>query len=172
MDAVDGPMPQTKFVLRKAFEVGLQPIVVINKIDRPSARPDEVLAMTQDLFLELATLDHQLDFEVLYTNAKAGTAGRDPRAPGTSMQPLFEAILASIPGPRADLDGGFQMLVTNIDYDDYRGRTAIGRISRGRYALGDGLVRIGRDGAGAARPIKSPQVFTFQGLPSRKTTSC
>jgi len=162
VDAVDGPMPQTKFVLRKAFEVGLKPIVVINKIDRPMARPAEVLAMTQDLFLELATHEDQLDFEVVYTNAKAGTATLELSVPGTSMQPLFEAILRSIPGPLADLDGGFQMLVTSIDYDEYRGRTAIGRVARGRYTVGDGLVRIGREGA--PQPIKAGQVFTFQGL--------
>src|SRR5687767_10140484 len=125
VDAVDGPMPQTTFVLRKAFEIGLKPILLINKIDRPNARPKEVFGLTQDLFLELATHEDQLDFEVVYTNARAGTASLDPTQAGTSLAPLFEAILRAIPGPRNDLSGDFQMLVTSIDYDDYRGRGAI-----------------------------------------------
>lgn len=162
VDAVDGPMPQTRFVLRKAFEIGLKPILVINKIDRPNARPAEVLALAQDLFLELATHEDQLEFEVVYTNARAGTATLDPAQPGVSLEPLFEAILRAIPGPRADLSGGFQMLVTSIDYDEYRGRGAIGRIARGRYRAGDALVRIDRDGV--VHPIKGGDVFTFEGL--------
>jgi GTP-binding protein len=118
VDAVDGPMPQTTFVLRKALEIGLKPILVINKIDRPSARPTEVLGLAQDLFLELATHEDQLEFEVVYTNARAGTATLDPSVPGENLAPLFETIVRSIPGPRASLEGGFQMLVTSIDYDE------------------------------------------------------
>jgi GTP-binding protein len=162
VDAVDGPMPQTTFVLRKALQLGLKPILVINKIDRPNARPSEVLEMSQDLFLDLATHEDQLDFEVVYTNARAGTASLDPAAPGESLAPLFEAILRAIPAPRVDLAGGFQMLVTSIDYDDYRGRGAIGRIARGGYRTGDQLVRIDRDGQ--ANPLKGGDVFTFEGL--------
>src|SRR5215216_3951703 len=170
VDAVDGPMPQTKFVLRKALEIGLKPILVINKIDRPSARIPVVLAMAQDLFLDLATHEDQLDFEVVYTNARAGTATLDPSAPGAistaseapGLAPLFEAILRAIPGPRADLSGGFQMVVTSIDYDEYRGRGAIGKIARGRYRAGDQLVRIDRDGV--VHPLKGGDVFGFEGL--------
>src|SRR5256714_8943276 len=102
VDAVDGPMPQTTFVLRKALELGLKRIMVINKIDRPNARVAEVLEMTQDLFLDLATHEDQLDFEVVFTNARAGTATLDPKEPGSSLVPLFEAIVRAIPGPRAD----------------------------------------------------------------------
>jgi GTP-binding protein len=162
VDAVDGPMPQTRFVLRKALELNLRPLVVINKIDRPNARPAVVLDMVQDLFLELATHEDQLDFEVVYTNAREGQATTDPSRPGGSLVPLFEAILAHIPPPRADLDGGFRMLVTNIDYDDYRGRTAIGRIERGWYRVGDPLVCLGREHA--VVPQRGSQMFTFEGL--------
>jgi GTP-binding protein len=162
VDAVDGPMPQTTFVLRKAFEIGLKPILLINKIDRPNARPKEVFGLTQDLFLELATHEDQLDFEVVYTNARAGTASLDPTQAGTSLAPLFEAILRAIPGPRNDLSGDFQMLVTSIDYDDYRGRGAIGRIARGRYRAGDRLVRIDRKGQ--VQSLKGGDIFAFEGL--------
>jgi GTP-binding protein len=162
VDAVDGPMPQTRFVLRKALEIGLKPILVVNKIDRPNARPTEVFGLAQDLFLELATHEDQLDFEVVYTNARAGTASLDPAEPGTSLAPLFETVLRSIPGPRVDLSGGFQMLVTSIDYDDYRGRGAIGRVARGRYQAGEQLVRIDRNGA--IQALKVGGVFTFEGL--------
>jgi GTP-binding protein len=162
VDAVDGPMPQTTFVLRKALEMGLKPILVINKIDRPNARVREVFGLAQDLFLELATHEDQLDFEVVYTNARAGTASLDPTQAGTNLGPLFEAILRAIPGPRNDLSGAFQMLVTSIDYDDYRGRGAIGRIARGRYRAGDRLVRIDREGI--VQSLKAGDVFAFEGL--------
>ena len=162
VDAVDGPMPQTRFVLRNALELGLKPLVVINKIDRPNARPARVLDMVQDLFLELATDEDQLDFEVIYTNAREGLATDDPARPGSSLVPLFEAILDQIPPPWADLEGGFQMLVTSIDYDDYRGRTGIGRVARGRYRAGEPLVCLGRDGTPS--PQRGSQVFTFEGL--------
>src|SRR3954471_24769644 len=128
VDAVDGPMPQTRFVLTKALELNLKPLVVINKVDRPSARPDVVLGMVQDLFLELATHEDQLEFEVIYTNAREGYAGTSPTDLSHSLVPLFDAILAHIPPPKADMSGGFQMLVTAISYDDCRGRTGIGRV--------------------------------------------
>ncbi|MCA1599791.1 MAG: GTP-binding protein, partial [Chloroflexi bacterium] len=121
IDAVEGPMPQTRFVLKKAFEMGLHPIVVVNKIDRPMARIPEVLSRTQDLFLELATEEEQLDFPVIYTVAREGTATLDPAVPGTSLQPLFEAILRYVPAPAVDPDGPFQMLVTTLGYDNYQG---------------------------------------------------
>src|SRR5690348_14743427 len=125
VDAVEGPMPQTRFVLQKAFEIGLKPIVVINKIDRPSARPADVLNLTQDLFLELATDAEQLDFPVLYANAKEGRASFTPDALGDDLQPLFEAIVQHVPAPVGDIDAPLQMLVSTLDYDDYRGKIAI-----------------------------------------------
>jgi GTP-binding protein len=162
VDAVDGPMPQTRFVLRKALELNLRPLVVINKIDRPSARPDEVLGMVQDLFLDLASHDAQLDFETIYSNARDGLATVDAGRPGNSLQPLFEAIVNHIPAPHVDLDGAFQMLVSNIDYDEYRGRTAIGRVARGVYRPGDPLVFVGTEGVVTAP--RGSQVFVFEGL--------
>ncbi len=140
VDSVEGPMPQTRFVLRQAFEKGLKPIVVINKIDRENARIAEVVSLTQDLFLELATDAGQLDFPVLYASARNGTCTTDPAVEGTNMVPLFEAILKQVPPPAID-DGPFQMLVSNLDYDSYKGRFAIGRVQQGqrqaqRYAGG------------------------------------
>ena len=162
VDAVDGPMPQTRFVLRKALDLGLQPIVVVNKIDRPNNRIAKVLLEVQDLFLDLATHADQLEFPVVYTNARDGTATLDPDAPGTDLGPLFETIIHSIPAPLGDPAGGFQMLVANIYYDDYVGRSAVGRIARGRVHPADPLVRLDRDGA--AHPVKPGHVFAFEGL--------
>jgi GTP-binding protein len=162
VDAVDGPMPQTKFVLRKALELGLKPVVVINKMDRPNARPAYVLDAVQDLFLELVTDADQLDFDVIYTNAREGQASREPGQLSPTLVPLFEAILATIPAPRVDLEGGFQMLVANISYDEYRGRAAIGRVERGQVRSGDPLVRI--DGQGQVWPQRASQLFAFDGL--------
>ena len=165
VDAVDGPMPQTRFVLTKAMELDLRPIVVINKIDRPSARPEVVHGMVQDLFLELATHEDQLDFEVIYTNARAGHAGTSPADLEQSLVPLFEAILAHIPPPTADLDGGFQMLVTAIGYDEYRGRTGIGRVARGRYVAGD-VLAVRQPRRRHRRPARQPGV-PLPGPPAR-----
>ena len=162
VDAVDGPMPQTRFVLRKALELGLKPILVVNKIDRPNNRVHKVVEETQDLFLELVTDAEQLEFAVVYTNAREGTATLDPGQPGTDLGPLFETILETIPAPLVDLDGGFQMLVANIYYDDYVGRSAVGRIARGRVRPAEGIVRIDRDGN--AVPAKPTQVLAFEGL--------
>jgi GTP-binding protein len=167
VDAVEGPMPQTRFVLRKAFEIGLRPILVINKIDRPSARPAEVLELTQDLFLELATDAEQLDFPVLYANAKEGRASFDPANLGDDLQPLFEAILQHVPPPAADADGPLQMLVTTLDYDDYRGKIAVGRIFRGVIGPGDWVARIDRHGTVSRERIN--QVFTYYGLTRQET---
>src|SRR3954454_1247851 len=162
VDAVDGPMPQTRFVLKKALELSLQPLVVINKIDRPSARPEVVLGMVQDLFLELVTHEDQLEFEVIYTNARAGFAGTSPDKMTSSLVPLFEAIVAHIPPPTANMDGAFQMLVTAISYDEYRGRTGIGRVARGKYVPGDSLAVVNAEGSTVAQ--RGSQVFHFQGL--------
>jgi GTP-binding protein len=162
VDAVDGPMPQTKFVLRKALELGLKPVVVINKMDRPNARPAYVLDAVQDLFLELVTDADQLDFDVIYTNAREGQASRDPSQLSPTLAPLFDAILETLPAPRVNLAGGFQMLVANISYDEYRGRAAIGRVSRGAIRSGDPMVRVDVDGQ--VWPQRASQLFAFDGL--------
>ena len=138
VDAVEGPMPQTRFVLKKALELGLRPIVVINKIDRRDARIEQVLSWTQDLFLELATHDDQLDFPVLYAIAREGIARLAPDDTNTDLEPLFETIVNVVPAPVVDDDAPFQMLVTTLDYDDYKGKYAIGRITRGQRAAGNG----------------------------------
>ncbi len=162
VDSVEGPMPQTRFVLKKALEMGLKPIVVINKIDRANARISEVLDATQDLFLDLATEAFQLDFEVVYTNARDGVATVDVATPGTSLEPLFETILSEIPAPNVDVDSGFQLLVTNIRYNEYLGRSAVGRVTRGTLNQGSPLVRIDADGKLFRQ--KTVEVFAFEGL--------
>jgi GTP-binding protein len=137
VDAADGPMPQTRFVLRKALELGLQPIVVINKIDRPGARPHQVHDEVFDLFIDLGANDHQLDFPTVFCSAKLGTAMLDPADDHPDLVPLFESILKYVPIPSVDPEGPFQMLVSTLDYSPYLGQLAIGRIERGRVRLGD-----------------------------------
>ncbi len=161
VDSVEGPMPQTKFVLRQALKKGLKPIVVINKIDRSSSRIDEVVRATQDLFLELVTNADQLDFPVLYASAKDGTAVTEPGAEGKDLVPLFECILQQVPPPTIE-EGPFQMLVCSLDYDSYKGKIAIGRISRGKVAPHDIVVTIDRDGNTMQHEVG--QVFTYLGL--------
>ncbi|HEV2459134.1 MAG TPA: translational GTPase TypA, partial [Ktedonobacterales bacterium] len=162
VDAVEGPMPQTRFVLKKAFELGLKPILVINKIDRRDARPAQVLSWTQDLFLELATHDDQLDFPVLYALAREGIARVHPDDTNTDLVPLFEAIVNTVPAPVVDEDAPFQLLVTALDYDDYKGKYAIGRITRGRVRPGMSVARITREGEVSRGRVGL--VFTYQGL--------
>src|SRR5690242_3006063 len=162
VDAVEGPMPQTRFVLKKALELGLRPIVVINKIDRRDARIQQVLDWTQDLFLELATRDDQLDFPVLYAIAREGIAHLSPDDTNTDLEPLFETIVNVVPAPVVDDDAPFQMLVTTLDYDDYKGKYAIGRITRGRVRPGMAVAHITREGEMARGRIG--QVFTWRGL--------
>jgi GTP-binding protein len=162
VDAVEGPMPQTRFVLQKAFEIGLRPIVVINKIDRRDARPEQVLSWTQDLFLELATHDDHLDFPVLYAVAREGIARFHPDDTNTDLVPLFETILSHVPAPVVDPEAPLQLLVTSLDYDDYKGKYAIGRISRGRAVPAMAVARIDRDGVTTRGRIGL--VFTYQGL--------
>ncbi len=132
IDAVEGPMPQTRFVLQKALELNLQPIVVINKIDRRDARIDQVLEWTQDLFLELATTYAHLNFPVLYAVGRDGVAMYHPDDERINLEPLFETIVNTIPAPVVDIEAPFQLLVAALDYDDYKGKYAIGRIVRGR----------------------------------------
>ena len=162
IDAVDGPMPQTWFVLRHAFQKRLKPIVVINKIDRPSARPVEVANMVQDLFLELATDAEQLNFPFLYTAAKAGYALADPKDQPESMAPLFEAILKHIPPPSGDVQGGFQLLVAALSYDSHLGQIAVGRITRGKVSVGDPVSRIELDGTTTFHKVS--RLFVYDGL--------
>ncbi|HEX9069429.1 MAG TPA: translational GTPase TypA [Ktedonobacterales bacterium] len=162
VDAVEGPMPQTRFVLKKALELGLKPILVINKIDRRDARVEQVFSWTQDLFLELATRDDQLDFPVLYTIAREGIARIHVDDTNTDMVPLFETILSAVPAPEVDVEAPFQMLVTTLDFDDYKGRYAIGRITRGKVRPAMSVVRIARDGAQTR--YRTGLVFTYSGL--------
>jgi GTP-binding protein len=161
VDSVEGPMPQTAFVLRKAFEKGLKPIVVLNKIDRENARIAEVLKLTQDLFLELATTADQLDFPIIYASGKQGTATKDLGAPSKDIMPLFETILERVPPPQIE-SGPFQMLVSNLDYDSHKGRIAIGRIWRGKVSPRDQMVAVGS--SGATPPFEIAEVFTHLGL--------
>ena len=162
VDAVDGPMPQTTYVLRQALQQNVVPMVVINKIDRPEARVPEVVDMVQDLFLELATQPEQLDFPIIYTSARQGYATTDPANPGQDMQALFQAILEFVPAPAGDSEGPLQMLVAALDYDNYLGQVAIGRLFRGTARLGEQVALINR--AGQVTPHKLQRVFVFQGL--------
>jgi len=147
VDALDGPMPQTRFVLKKSLDLGLKPIVVINKIDRPGSRPDEVVDMVFDLFCELNANDEQLDFPIVYTSAKMGYAKLDMNSNSTSMEPLFAVVESNVHPPKGDTGAPFQFLVTNIDYNDYIGRIATGKIYSGRVRTGETLAVIKRDGS-------------------------
>src|SRR5213595_4206040 len=162
VDAVDGPMPQTKFVLRQALRRGHRAILVVNKIDRPQARPNHVLNETFDLFLDLGATEEQAEFATLYTNAILGTASADHRHEGTTLEPLFDAILERIPPPDVDPDAPAQLLVTTTSYDDYIGRIAVGRLQSGALRRGQMVARI--DHSGAVTPSKVTQLFTFNGL--------
>jgi GTP-binding protein len=147
VDALDGPMPQTRFVLKKSLDLGLKPIVVINKIDRPGARATEVLDMVFDLFCELNATDDQLDFAVVYTSAKLGYAKLDLEAASSSMEPLFAVIESNVRPPQGDPNAPFQMLVSHIDYNDYIGRIATGKIINGRVAAGETIALVKRNGS-------------------------
>ncbi|HEU5338158.1 MAG TPA: translational GTPase TypA [Sulfuricaulis sp.] len=162
VDAVDGPMPQTRFVTRKAFAQGLKPIVVINKIDRPGARPDWVLNQTFDLFDKLGATDEQLDFPVVYTSALNGYAGLTPDVREGDMKPLFETIIQHVAPPKVDPEGPFQMQVSSIAYSSYVGAIAIGRVTRGKVKHNQPVVIVGHDGK--TRNGKVLQVLGFMGL--------
>jgi GTP-binding protein len=162
VDAVDGPMPQTRFVTRKAFAQGLKPIVVINKIDRPGARPNWVLDQTFDLFDKLGATEEQLDFPVVYASALNGYAGLTPEVRAGDMTPLFETIVQHVAPPRVDPEGPFQMQVSSIDYSSYVGAIAIGRITRGKVKTNQTVTVIDHDGK--TRNGKVLQVLGFMGL--------
>ena len=161
VDASEGPLPQTRYVLSKALEAKLPPIVVINKIDRPDARPQEVLNEIYDLFIDLDAKEDQLDFPVLYTNAKLGTAASD-MAGGENLRPLFDAILKTIPLPKGDPAGPLQILVANLDYSDYLGRLAIARVFNGTMYTGEDVAIAKRDGS--LQKTKITKLFSFSGL--------
>ncbi|HEV3483929.1 MAG TPA: GTP-binding protein, partial [Vicinamibacterales bacterium] len=162
VDASEGPLPQTRFVLRKALERRLTPIVVINKIDRPDARIQEVLNEIYDLFIDLDATEEQLDFPVLYTSAKAGTSSLAAQEPGRDLRPLFDAIVDHVPPPRGDADAALQMLVANLDSSDYLGRIAIGRIFNGRVRIGDAVSVCKL--TGVQQQTRVTKLFAFEGL--------
>jgi GTP-binding protein len=162
VDASEGPLPQTRYVLSKALEAKLPPIVVINKIDRPDARPQEVLNEIYDLFIDLDAKEDQLDFPVLYTNAKQGTASTDMAGGGEDLRPLFDAIVKTIPLPSGDPQGPMQILVANLDYSDYLGRLAIARVFNGTMHTGEEVVIAKLDGT--MHKTKITKLFSFSGL--------
>src|SRR3954468_24909282 len=162
VDASEGPLPQTRYVLGKALESKLPPIVVINKIDRSDARPQEVLNEIYDLFIDLDAKEEQLDFPVLYTNAKTGTASTSPAATSENLQPLFESIVNTIPEPTGDASGPMQILVANLDYSDYLGRLAIARVFNGTLRTGEEVVIAKLDGS--MQKTKITKLFSFSGL--------
>jgi GTP-binding protein len=162
VDASEGPLPQTRYVLSKALEAGLPPIVVINKIDRPDARAQEVVNELFDLFIDLDAREDQLDFPILYTNAKLGTATTDPAVPGENLQSLFEAIVQTTPASGGDPENPLQILVANLDYSDYLGRLAIARVFNGTLHSGEdaGIAKLD----GAIQKVKITKLFSFSGL--------
>ncbi len=162
VDASEGPLPQTRYVLSKALEAGLPPVVVINKIDRPDARPQEVLNELYDLFIDLDAHEDQLSFPVLYTNAKSGTASDKMEKPGEDLRPLFDAILSTIPPPAGESTNPLQILVANLDYSDYLGRLAIARVFNGTLRNGEDVAIAKLDGS--LQKIKITKLFSFSGL--------
>ena len=162
VDAAEGPLPGTKFVLKKSLELNLQPIVVINKIDRKDARPHEVLDEVFELFLSLGANDRQLDFPTIYCIAKQGIAKKELEDQSQDLEPLFEAIIGKVPQPPSDAESPFQMLVTTIDYNDYLGRLGIGRVFRGTIHLGSPLKVVHRDGS--VDDAKVTKIYSFEGL--------
>lgn len=165
VDAAEGPMPQTRFVLKKALEMGHRAIVVINKMDRKDAEPDRTLNLTFDLFVELGATEEQADFPVIYANGLTAQAGITPEL-GSDLRPLFDAILEYIPAPTVDQESPFQLLVTNLFYDEYRGMSAIGRIHAGKVTAGQTIARIKR--TGEIVPEKARYLFVYQGLEKRE----
>ncbi|MDR1570621.1 MAG: translational GTPase TypA [Oscillospiraceae bacterium] len=164
IDAFEGPMPQTRFVLRKALELNLPVQVVINKIDRPDARVDDVVNETLDLLIDLNADARQLDTPFLFTSARRGTATIDPTAQGVDMRPLFDAIIRYVPAPEGEPDGAPQALISTIDYNDYVGRIGIGRVERGTLRAGMSVVRCAHGKADVSQPIRLSGLFTFEGL--------
>src|ERR1700692_3697679 len=162
VDASEGPRPQTRYVLQKALAAKLPPIMVLNKIDRPDARPAEVLDEIYDLFIDLDATEDQLDFPVIYTNAKTGVAHRKIGDSSTNLQPLFETIVSAIPEPKGDPNGVLQAQVMNLDYSDFLGRIAIGRVFNGTLRRGSDVGIAKR--SGAIESTRITKLYTFRGL--------
>ncbi|AYD40131.1 translational GTPase TypA [Clostridium fermenticellae] len=162
VDAYEGPMPQTKFVLKKALELNLNPIVVINKIDRPDARPAEVLDEVFDLFIELGANDEQLDFPLVYCSAKAGFAKKELEDDSKTMEPLFDAIIKNVPAPEGHLNMPLQLLITTVDYNEYVGKIGIGKIERGSIDKNEQVVLIRKDGK--VENVKVSNLYVYSGL--------
>ena len=162
VDSYEGPMPQTKFVLKKALELKLKPIVVINKIDKPNARPEDVIDEVFELFIELGADDEQLDFPIIYASAREGFARYNVEDDNSDMTPLFETILENVEAPKGELDGPFQMLVTTLDTNEYVGRIAIGKIHRGRVKKNQQVALVRPDGTTSNYKVSS--IFTYSGL--------
>ena len=162
VDAFEGPMPQTKYVLKKALEQGHRPIVVVNKVDKPNARPEEVLYMVYDLFIELNANEHQLDFPVLYASGKGGFAKRELEDTDTNMVPLFETILSEVDDPSGDIEKPLQFLITNIEYDNYVGQLAVGKLHNGKMRRNQEVMLIKRDGSMVKSKISI--IYGYEGL--------
>ncbi|MDV4152329.1 translational GTPase TypA [Clostridium sp. AL.422] len=162
VDSYEGPMPQTKFVLKKALELGLLPIVVINKIDKPNARPEEVIDEVFELFIELGANDEQLDFPIIYASAREGFARYNVEDTNNDMAPLFETILENVAAPKGDIEGPFQMLVTTLDTNEYVGRIAVGKIHRGSVKKNQQVALVRKDGSTTSYRVSS--IFTYNGL--------
>ena len=163
VDAFEGCMPQTRFVLKKALGLGKKPLIVVNKIDRPGARPAEVVDEVLDLFIELGADEDQLEFPVVYASGRDGFASLDPDVPGTDMKPLFEEIIKEIPAPEGDPEAGLQLLFSNIDYDDYVGRIGIGRVERGTVKTGQ-TVTLCSSSSDVTKNVKITKLYQFEGL--------
>lgn len=163
VDAFEGCMPQTRFVLKKALGLGKKPLVVVNKIDRPGARPEEVVDEVLDLFIELGADEDQLEFPVVYASGRDGYASLDPHQPGTDMKPLFEAIINEIPAPQGDAEGGLQILISNIDSDPFVGRIGVGRVERGTVKTGQSVAICHTDG-NVTKNARIGKIYQYEGL--------
>lgn len=164
VDAFEGPMPQTKFVLKQAFELDLPAIVCINKIDRPGARPEEVIDEVLDLFIELGAGEEYLDSPFIFASAREGYASQDPDIERDNMEDLFETIIDYIPAPQGDIEGPLQVLISTIDYNDYVGRIGIGRIERGKIKINQEAIIVNQERRDEEEPVKITKIYEFQGL--------
>ncbi len=169
VDAFEGCMPQTRFVLKKALKLGKKPVVVVNKVDRPGARPEEVIDEVLDLFIELGADDEQIEFPVVYASAKNGYAYTDDDEDSNNLKPLFETIINEIPAPKGDKNGPLQLLISNIDYDDYIGRIGVGRIERGNATYGQNVVLCSPEGR--TKNVKIGKLYKYEGLKRVETES-
>ena len=168
VDAFEGCMPQTRFVLKKALSLDLRPIIVVNKVDRPNARPYEVVDEILELFLELEATDDQFNSPVVYASGRSGYATLDPEEKGEDMKPLFDMIVNHVPAPEGDEDGSLQLLISNIDYDDYVGTMAVGRVERGSVKVGQNAIICKKDGT--TQNIRLTKIFVYEGLKRVETS--